>query len=296
MKKIRNVTLAALVISLALLASTEAAQESSAAEKVEQAAKKWKEANDKFEKAQEEFDKAADEVLGPDGLFPDSMRPYEKAIKDAERDKAIWSGKTKQAYQKAVMLNANPTIDAATKKEAMDDFQTTLDIFNARDQAIKTAKDTYYEKVRDFLQQVWPQLHKDEPTVVDKLDEAQNDLNWARKELEEAEKLEEAENKKAGRTGRRANAPGTDALLGGAVGAAVTAEDAKTSGTPNPTAEPTKGGAQKSAYRRPPMMPYMREEKEPDRMDPMTPYMTLPMGPEKLDREKKSRDDREPRK
>jgi tetratricopeptide (TPR) repeat protein len=299
MKKIRNVALAALITWFVVSASTNAAQEPSAAEKLQQATKNLKEAKDKFEKAEEEFNKAAEEAFGEDGFAKDSIRPYETAIKDAERDKAVWSGKVKQAYDKAVLLNANPLIDTATKKEAMDDFQTFLDIFHAREQAVETAQDTFYEKVRDFLQQFGPQINPNQPTVVEKLDQAQNDLNWAKKDLDEAQKLEEAENaKKAGRAGRTSNVPGTDALLGGALGAAVTGEDAKTAGTPSPAPGPTKVGEQKSAYRRPPMTPYMTEEKEPARMDPMAPYMSLPMGleREKQEREKKFRDDREPRK
>jgi len=293
MKQIRNLAAAALVTLFCLVSPPDAAEPPSAGEKVQQATKKLKEASDKFEKAEEEFNKAAEEAFGEGGLIPDAIRPYETAIKDAQREKNIASGKLKQAYDKAVMLSFNPTIDAATKKDAKDDYDAYLAVFQAKERAVETAEDTFYEKVRDFLQQIGPQINPNQPTVVEKLDQAQNDLNWAKKDLDEAQKLEEAENAKAGRAGRMSNVPGTDALLGGALGAAVTGEDAKTAGTPSPAPGSTKVGEQKSAYRRPPMMPYMTEEKEPARMDPMAPYMMPPMG---LEREKKFRDDREPRK
>ncbi|HEY1267606.1 MAG TPA: hypothetical protein VGH16_10140 [Candidatus Binatia bacterium] len=174
-------------------------QNAPAADKVQQAQKKLSDAQKKLEKAEEDFDKAADDVFNNPDFAPikESLDGYKTAINDANKSKAIAEQKAKAAFQTAAKLGLKPQLafqpqGKAIINDAIQDYIDAVEIVQSKQEAVEEATNTYYEKIREYLDSIQKQLKPDEPTVVEKLDEAERDVIYAKKELQDAQEAEDA--------------------------------------------------------------------------------------------------------
>ena len=189
--------IAALAIFSMPLASY--AQNAPAPDKVQEAQKKLSDAQKKLEKAEEDFDNAAGELFtNPDYAgAKDLLDMYKSGINDAKKSKAIAEQKANAAFQTAAKLGLKPQLafhpmGKAMIDDAIQDYIDAVGIVYAREEAVEEATNTYYEKIREYLNTIHKQLKPDEPTVVEKLDDAERDVAYAKKELQEAQDAEDA--------------------------------------------------------------------------------------------------------
>ncbi|GEM_PF-6154057 len=184
-------------------------QNTPAADKVQQAQKKLNDAQKNLEKAEEDFDTAAEELFTNPDYAPvkDLLDDYKSAINDAKKSKAIAEQKANKAFQDAAKLGLKPQLafqpnGKAIINEAIQDYIDAVGIVYAKQEAIDEATNTYYEKIRDYLNQIHKQLNEhagkpEEKTVVEKLDDAETAVVYAKKELQDAQDALEAEDARA---------------------------------------------------------------------------------------------------
>ena len=189
--------LGALVIFLIPLAAY--GQNPPASDKVQAAQKKLSEAQKKLEKAEEDFDNVAEDLFTNPDYAPVKglLDSYKTAINDAKKSKAIAEQKANAAFQTAAKLGLKPQLafhpmGKAMINDAIQDYIDAVGIVYAREEAVEEATNTYYEKIREYLNTIHKQLKPDEPTVVEKLDDAERDVESAKKELQEAQDAEDA--------------------------------------------------------------------------------------------------------
>ncbi|HEY6199818.1 MAG TPA: hypothetical protein VI231_14505 [Candidatus Binatia bacterium] len=195
------------VAALAFFALAFAAygQNTPAADKVQQAQKKLNEAQKNLEKAEEDFDKAADELFTNEDYAPvkELLDDYKASINDAKKSKAIAEQKANKAFQDAAKLGLKPQLafqpnGKAIINEAIQDYIDAVGIVYAKQDAIDEATNTYYEKVREYLNSIQKQLNAhdgkpDEKTVVEKLDDAETAVVYAKQALIDAQDAQDAE-------------------------------------------------------------------------------------------------------
>ncbi|HKA32793.1 MAG TPA: hypothetical protein VKH64_06245 [Candidatus Binatia bacterium] len=179
-------------------------QNTPAPDKVQEAQKNLSDAQKKLEKAEEDFDKAADELFTNPDWAPvkDLLDGFKSAINDAIKTKAIFEQKANAAFQTAAKLGLKPQLafqpnGKAIINDAIQGYIDAVEIVYAKQEAVEEATNTYYEKIREYLQNIHKQLNEqqnkpDEKTVVEKLDDAERDVEYAKKELQEAQDAEDA--------------------------------------------------------------------------------------------------------
>jgi exonuclease VII large subunit len=184
-------------------------QNTPAADKVQEAQKKLNDAQKKLEKAEEDFDNAADAMYNNPDYAPvkQSLDGYKSAINDAKKSKAIAEQKANAMFQTAAKLGLKPQLafqpnGKAIINEAIQDYIDAVGIVYGKQEAIEEAENTYYEKVREYLDSIQKQLNAhdgkpDEKTVVEKLDDAERDVEYAKKEMQDALDAQDAEDARA---------------------------------------------------------------------------------------------------
>jgi hypothetical protein len=203
---VRSIIGAVLIFSMAISAY---GQNTPAADKVQEAQKKLSDAQKNLETAEEEFDTAAEELFtNPDYKPVKELLDAQKGvINDAKKSKAIAEQKANKAFQDAAKLGLKPQLafqpnGKAIINDAIQDYVDAVGIVYAKQDAIDDATNTYYEKIRDYLNQIHKQLNEhagkpDEKTVVEKLDDAESAVEHAKQALIEAQDAQDAEDARA---------------------------------------------------------------------------------------------------